>query len=447
MLLDDVRQTIKEKELLDVGDSVICAVSGGADSICLLYVLLELKNELKLNLFVANVNHLIRGEEAVDDSNFVKKLCEEKDIPFFYREYDVPKISKEMKLGEEECGRVLRYKFFEELSKKLKECKIATAHNLNDNAETILFRLVRGSSALGLQGIRYKRGNIIRPLLDISRNEIEKYLVNKGISWREDSTNSVSLYTRNKIRLEVLPILREISSATELKIVDASKYISEDNAFLEKITDEKIEEIFKNEYLIVENVESIPIPIMRRISNRVLKRWGCNEADGDKTERFIEFLSKENGKKFDINGDFYAQKSYDRVYLRKKEEKKDLYFKILPNTTLEQNSWIITIKVVDKLIKKTSNNIAIFDFEKLDSELVVRYRKDGDRIIQKGLNGTKKISDILTDEKIDREKRDIIPIVECRGEILFLCGLRSSAAYLPDKNTKKFLVIEYLTKE
>lgn len=216
MLLDKVRKTINDQSLIEFGDKVVCAVSGGADSVCLLHALLTLKKEYGIEVFAANVNHLIRGEEAARDSEFVKKICKASGVKLFYREYDIPALAKEMKLGEEECGRIMRYRFFDEVANSLEGAKIATAHNLNDNAETVLFHLIRGSAAEGLSGIKYKRENIIRPLLDVSRQEIEKYLTQNSVEWCDDSSNFVPIYARNKLRINVFPQLNEICQNSEV---------------------------------------------------------------------------------------------------------------------------------------------------------------------------------------------------------------------------------------
>ena len=442
MLLDTVRETISEYNMLEKGDKVLCAVSGGADSMCLLSAMQTLARELDISVYVANVNHLIRGDEAKRDSKFVKEFCKKNEIECFYREYDIPGLSKEMKIGEEECGRIFRYEFFCEIAKKLGGAKIATAHNLNDNAETVLFRLVRGATARGLGGIKYKRDNIIRPLLDVSRDEIEKYLVQNKVSWCEDSTNKETVYTRNKLRNCVMPILDEVSSGAQRKIVSASKLLAEDNELLSQLAKEKMSECFFEDYILTEPLENTHISIKRRIISLILEKWGTKEITADKIDDFIEFLSKENGKAFDINLYMFAEKTYGKIVLCKRTEENSPSQILDIGKECRGDDWIIKISPSEKRGSK-SNNIAVFDAEKLSLPLVVRYRQEGDRIKQSGMNGSKKLSDIFTDEKIEKPLRDKIPIVEKDGEILFVCGLRKSSLYAADENTKKYLIIEY----
>ena len=445
-MLERVRKTIEENALLKTGDSVICAVSGGADSVCLLHTMLRLKSDYNLTIYVANVNHMIRGEESDEDSEFVRLIARAADAEFFYREYDVIKIARERKLGEEECGRILRYEFFEELSKKLGGAKIATAHNLNDNAETVLFRLARGTAAQGLGGIMYKRDNIIRPLLDIPREDIEKYLRSNSLTWREDSTNKIPVYARNKIRLNIMPFLNEISQGAEKKIVSAAHYIAEDNAFIGALAQEIMKECFINERLLIKPLSDKPMPILRRVFATVLKEWKASEVNAEKIERFGSFAEGENGRIFDINSECYAQKSYDAVVLCKRGERTEFNLILDKENAAVGEDWIITAEYKEFPAVRNGNNTAVFDADKLKLPLTVRCRKEGDRISLKGFGGTKKLSDIFTDEKIERHLRDTIPIVEKDGEILFVCGIRQSSLYEAKENTKNYLIIKYERK-
>ncbi len=446
MLLDTVRNTIQTHNLIEKGDKVVCAVSGGADSVCLLHALLNLRSEYQITIYVANVNHLIRGEESDSDSDFVKRICKAADVELFYREYDVPKLSKELKMGTEECARLVRYEFFEKISQKLEGAKIATAHNLNDNAETVLFRLIRGSSAEGLCGISHKRGNIIRPLLDAPRKDIEKYLRENNISYVTDSSNLTPDYSRNKLRLNVFPVLREIFPDAEKKIVSASRFISEDNAYLNSLASEFEKEFSGEGYFNADKFNLLPECVKRRVARNFLNRWGAREISAQNIDAIIDLAKNESGKEFDINGVFYAKKVYDKVVLQRRKEKEEFLREIKLGETLEADDWKITVKTACQYVKKTNNNIAVFDGDLLKGPFTVRYRKDGDKMALLGLEGRKKLSDIFSDAKIESTNRDFIPLVEFQGEIIYLCGLRQSSRFKADKYTKNYLVIEYYYK-
>ena len=443
MLLDKVRATIKENNLLENGDSVICAVSGGADSVCLLHAMLTLKGEYDLTIYVANVNHLLRGEESDEDSNFVRAVCKAADVELFYREYDVASVAEERKIGEEECGRILRYEFFEELSQKLGGAKIATAHNLNDNAETVVFRMARGSSLSGLCGIMHKRGNIIRPLLDVTRKEIERYLRSNSISWREDSTNALRIYARNKIRLDVMNVLEDISPGAQEKISVLARHIREDNAFIDECAKTYEKECLSGDRLLLKPFFDAPDCLKRRISAEALKLWGAKEITSSRVDSFIEFSLKESGKQFDINSYIYIKKEYDSIVRYERTEKKELYHIIDSDGEFSADGWSISVRVVDGYVKRTNNNIAIFDKGKLEFPLTLRYRKDGDKIQMMGLGGSKKLSDVFTDAKVPPGMRDNIPIVLKNSQVLYIGGLRQSGLYETDKATKEYIVIEY----
>ncbi len=443
MLLNTVKATIKKNTLLDYGDTVLCAVSGGADSICLLHVMLALKSELNLSVYVANVNHMLRGEESDRDSDFVKSVCKAANIECFYREYDIEKISKERKMGEEECGRICRYEFFEETARNLCNAKIATAHNLNDNAETILFRLIRGSSAHGLSGIAYKRDRVIRPLLDVSRDEIENYLKINGITWCEDSTNKIPVYARNKLRLNVIPQLKEIVNNAEKRIVTAAKIISDDNEYLSKLTDDALTQCYFNKFIDVEAFLSYDISIRRRITAKILALWNMKEVSADKIEDFICFSKKDTGKMFDINHQTYAEKSYNKIYLRERKRDISNEFTISGEGEYLGKNYKISFEISNKLPEKNNNQNAVFDADKLLFPMEIRYRKEGDKIIPKGMSGHKKLSDIFIDTKTERNIRDSVPLVVKNGEIIFVCGIRQSELYKSDETTNNYLIIRY----
>ena len=443
MLLEKVRKTIEKHNLLENGDTVICAVSGGADSVCLLHLMQSLKCDYNLTVYVANVNHLIRGEESDRDSNFVKSVCKAADVKCFYREYNVKEIAKVRKTGEEECGRILRYEFFDEISKELGGAKIATAHNLNDNAETVLFRLIRGSSAHGLSGISYKRDNIIRPILDITRNEIEDYLVRNGISWCNDSTNALPVYARNKLRIKVFPELNSVVNNAEKRIVSAAKLIGEDDMYLHSLADEAFCKCYFENYLLLSEFNGYELPVKRRIVSNLLSHWGMKEITSDKIEDFMDYTEKESGKKFDINAASYAEKAYDRIYLRKREKAVTEEFTISGETSFNHEKFSLKVEISSVYPEKSGNNRALFDADKLSFPLKIRFRNKGDKMKLKGMSGTKKISDIFSDEKIERAKRDFVPLILKENEIIFVCGLRQAPSYATDKNTKKYLLIDY----
>jgi len=250
MLKEKVLETIKKYNLIENGDKIVVGVSGGPDSICLVDLLNEIKNDGKINfeLVVCHINHMIR-EEAGEDEEFVRKYCEEKQIPFFVKHAKVEEIAKDMKIGTEEAGRKVRYDFFEEILEKNGANKIATAHTKNDNAETVLMNLIRGSGTVGLKGIQVIRDDkYIKPLIDISREEIENYCEENKLNPRHDKTNDENIYTRNKVRNILIPCIKKEFNPNIIDTIDRlSKLVDKENNYLDKVTEETYKKILIKE--------------------------------------------------------------------------------------------------------------------------------------------------------------------------------------------------------
>ena len=234
-----VLETIKKYNLIENGDRIVIGVSGGPDSICLLHILNELKNELNFEIFVAHINHMIR-KEANSETEYVKKMCKKLKIECFIKRIDVIKIANNLKRGTEETGRQIRYDFFNEVLKKTHSNKIATAHNNNDKVETIIMNILRGSGTSGLKGIEAIRDNkYIRPLIEISRDEIEDYCNKNNLNPKIDKSNYENIYTRNKIRNTVIPYIQKEFNPNIIKTINRLSEVStEENEYLNKITEE-----------------------------------------------------------------------------------------------------------------------------------------------------------------------------------------------------------------
>lgn len=245
MLEDKVLNTIKRYEQIKSGDTIVVGVSGGPDSICLLNVLKNLQNELKINIVVAHINHMIR-KEADSETEFVQDFCKQRDIKCFVKKADVLQIAKEKKLGTEEVGRKIRYDFFEEVKNLVGGNKIATAHNANDNAETVLMNFLRGSGSTGLKGIEPIRDNkLIRPIIECTRQEIEQYCNEKDLNPKYDKTNQENIYTRNKIRNMLIPYIQENFNPNIIETINRmSNLIATDEMYFKSIVKQSYKETF-----------------------------------------------------------------------------------------------------------------------------------------------------------------------------------------------------------
>ena len=243
MLEEKVRKTIREFNLIEKNDSIVVGVSGGPDSMTLLSILLKLKEEFHLKIYVAHVNHMLR-ENAIKDEEYVKEFCEKNNIEMFIKKANISEIAQKEKIGLEEAGRNIRYNFFEEVLKNTKSNKIAIAHNLNDKVETIIMNTLRGSGVSGLKGIEAKRKKYIRPLIEIERYEIEKYCIENKINPRHDESNDDNTYTRNKIRNIVIPYIKNEFNPNIIKTLNRlSEIIKEEDEYVQSETEKIFKEI------------------------------------------------------------------------------------------------------------------------------------------------------------------------------------------------------------
>ena len=252
MLEEKVLDTIKEYELIEDGNTIVVGVSGGPDSMALLNMLIKLVNDKKINakLVVAHINHGIR-EEADSETEFVKEFCEKNNIECYITKEKVEELAKEQKIGTEEAGRNLRYSFFEEVFKKVNANKIATAHNANDNAETVLMNIIRGAGTSGLKGIEIKRDEkYIRPIIKLTRSEIEDYCKKENLNPKYDKTNGENIYTRNKVRNKLIPYIEEEFNPNIVKSLNRlSELIKEDDEYFEKIVEDEYKKVLIQENL------------------------------------------------------------------------------------------------------------------------------------------------------------------------------------------------------
>lgn len=260
---EKVLETIKKFNLIENGDIVVAAVSGGPDSIAMLDILIKLQEKMKFKIVVAHINHMIR-EEAISDMEFVKQYCKKYGIDFYSKSIDVQKLANNNKIGTEEAGRLVRYQFFDEILEKVGGNKIAIAHNKNDRAETIIMNTLRGSGISGLKGIEAKREKYIRPLIECERAEIESYCKSNGIDARIDKTNLDNTYTRNKIRNVVIPYIKKEFNPNIINTLERlSVLVCEEEAYIEK----QVEKIY-NEILIEENIPNEIILNLKMFNNQ-----------------------------------------------------------------------------------------------------------------------------------------------------------------------------------
>ncbi len=462
---EKIKDTIKEYDMIKKGDKVLVALSGGADSICLTHALKALSLDMEFSVYAAHLNHGIRGEEADGDENFAKEFCQSINVPFSSKYVKAEEIAKAEGLTVEEAGRKARYGFFEEVCREKGLSVVATAHNRDDAAETVLMRIIRGTGTDGLSGIKFIREDgVIRPLLKVSREEIEEYCRENGLSYCTDSTNSDNNYTRNRIRNELLPYLREnFNPNISQSLINLSESAASDSGFLNSYARRLYKRLGspmpnrKPIVLHIESIEMVDKAIMARLIIAAAK-----EAMGENfylekkhVEDILNIRNKETGARLDLPKGLSVSVKYGWLEFTNNQETEmqkapnyfgnDYFTEIEPGNgyKIEGRGGTVYVKrVLLSEYKKTSGDI-LLDEDKISGQVVLRNRREGDKMVVYEDGRSKKIKNIFIDMKIPREKRDDIPLICHKDEVLAIVGGRVSEKYKIDKNSERAWVIYY----
>ncbi len=470
-----VTSYVKKQDFIQPGDRVLLGLSGGADSICLFYLLLRLREIIPFELRAVHVHHGIR-EEADGDAAYVEEICRKEGI--FCRVYreDVPAFAKKQGLSEEEAGRKLRYEDFEKELRKWDEeetegtdtsYKIATAHHKNDQAETVLFQLFRGSGLAGLRGILPRRGRIIRPLLCLTREEIEKYLSANHISFCEDKTNLSQEYSRNIIRHRILPCAeKEICQGAIEHIGKSAEILQEAEAYIKRQAGEAYKKAVCGDYptlaldiptLLAEDVFLQKQVLLYALEKAVPARKDIGAVH---VEDILELTGKQGNGKLSLPG-LLAEKSYDRLLLYREGESGFCENWLNPGFLLEREAPEIRIKKVSlsekeevrkalfvespELILKSipeKTYTKWFDYDKIEAPFRIRHRQSGDYLTIDEKQSHKTLKAYMIDEKIPGRFREKIWLIADGAHIMWVPGGRMSSYYKVTEKTKTILQME-----
>ncbi|MGL6119274.1 MAG: tRNA lysidine(34) synthetase TilS, partial [Fusobacteriaceae bacterium] len=426
-MIKKIFSSIKQYKLLEDGETIVLGFSGGPDSVFLLEVLMEYKMKIDENLkiILVHINHLLRGEASDGDEEFVKEIGKKYDLQVFVKRIDIEKIGKDEKKGLEEVGREVRHRFFKNVLDKVKGDKIALAHNKDDQIETFMFRIIRGTSLEGLEGISRKRDNYIRPIIDIYKSEIMSYLDKKNIPYRIDKTNFENDFTRNSIRLDLIPFIeKRYNPKFKDKIYNLIGEIKEVNGE-NKIN---LKDFLEDEKLSVKKLEKESKYIQKKILNKFLNEKKV-KSDRYKIESMIELLKKGGTKKISLNKEQFLLKEYEYIYIKtekalelehkNKNDNTEIFFKI-PGM-IKFGNFQITAEINNAENEKIKRgNTEFLTNLTVGDTLKIRTKKPGDKIIPTGMNSEKKIKDILINTKIPQEGRDDIPIILKEEEVVWI---------------------------
>ncbi len=425
-MLKKVLAAIEDYGMLEKGSTVTVALSGGADSVALLYCLLELKEQFSLNICAAHLNHNLRGDESLRDANFVADLCKKLNVDLSLKSADVSSVAKETGESIELAARRVRYDFLNEVSGGI----IATAHTASDSFETMLFNLSRGTAVKGLSGIPPKRDNLIRPLIYCTRADVEEYCKQNNISFVTDSSNLSDDYTRNKIRHNVVPVLREINPAADIAALRTAKTLREDNEFLESTAQSAFEKCVNDKRIDLNVLSNYHPAIAKRVIKQFYEGLFSAMLDNTAIETLYKFCCSGTGQIV------LPQCITLRV--------KNGFLEILTD-----NKCNVTYEV--KLEKQEKiNNLLLknaFDYDKIVGDAIVRTRCEGDKIRLANRGITKSLKKIFCEEKVPNELRVRLPVIADDKGIIWVYGVGISERVKVDDNTKNVIVVKVREKK
>lgn len=447
-LISSVAETVRRQRLFLPGDSLVVALSGGADSAALLDLLSCLPG-YNLRLIAAHLNHSLRGSESDADEEFCRDLASSHAIPFESRRVDVKKLASENQLNLEDAGRRARIQFLDEISLKYGTTAVALAHHGDDQAETVLMRLLRGSGMTGLSGMAYRNARgYVRPLLDICRQDIEQYLCRRGLEWREDASNSDTAYLRNRIRHQLLPLLEEYNPSIRISLAATATILGDDEGLLDELTAETVAESCRMEeggmVSSVAELRTVKPALRRRVLRHSFKQ-AAGTLEG-LTLRHINAMcelidSDRPNSRLNLPHAVTAVREYDRLILKQTGETV-LRSPSTPIDAAQEDGFELLISAPGTYLLPTGGSIrvdesasaafpadpgsACFDLGKIPFPWLIRTFRSGDRMTPFGMSGRKKVKDIFIDRKIPLSERRRIPLLFCGYDLIWIAGVCAS---------------------
>ena len=439
-LFREILNINKKYNLIESNDIIVVGFSGGPDSVFLVEMLKKLQYFFNFKIYLVHINHLLRGEDADSDENFSFEYAKKNNLEIFIKRIPVKEIAKEIGKTLEEVGREERYKFFSEIYEKVGATKIATAHNKDDQIETFLFRLIRGTSLQGLEGIKIKNNNVIRPISEIYKKDILEYLNKNEIQYKIDKTNFENEFTRNSIRLDLIPFIEERYNAKFkdkiFSLIEEIRANNQNNSLnLEDFSDSE-------NRILLEKIKLLSNFDRKNLLSLFLNKKNI-EVNRNKIDEISSLIKSNGTKKIDLDKTYRIVKDYTHLYIE--DKKKDwvinnniIQLKI-PSEQIFDN-FKITVSIVENLdIPKQKNQYLL---DAIYNDIIeVRYRKEGDRIFLDEKH-SKKIKEIFIDQKIPKDIRDRLPIFLYNNTIFWIYNVKK--AYIPKINKNESKLIKVL---
>ena len=435
------KSAVRQYDMLKKGDRVIVALSGGADSMSLLHLILSVKDEYGISVKAAHINHCLRGKEADRDMLFVQDACKKLGVELRTLVFDVKAEAERTSESIEECGRRIRYDFFRSIDS---DAKIATAHTLSDNEETVLMNLARGTGISGLCGIPAVRGNIIRPLINCSRADVEKYCLENDIEYVHDSTNDEDDYTRNFVRHNLIPCMKKLNPSFDDAVLRCVSLLKSDNDFLENETEKLLENShIKNGVYNVTVLKNAHISLRKRALVKIVYNF-CKTYPEKIHIDLIENLLSSSGKVQVTSGVYCVVKS-KQLYLEREFTKEEFSVTVdgAGEYILPSGKIIVSVgthKVYKDLLFNT------VDCDKIGKNLILRNRKSGDKISLQKRNVTKTLKKLFCEENIPESERGNIPVLADEKGVVWVDSFGTDKKYVPDEKSKNVYIIEFVRK-
>ncbi len=456
---------IQEHNLFSAGDKLVVAVSGGADSVCLLHILAQWQRELGVELHVAHLNHQLRGAESDSDASYVSDLAHKLGVPATIERRDVAAYRDQKGGSLEEAAREVRYSFLAEVTRGIGTSKVAVGHARDDHIETVMMHLLRGVGTAGLRGLQprsvlqYSENGgqleVVRPLLEVTRQETLDYCQRYNLAPRSDSSNVSLSFLRNRVRLELLPMLRSYNPGVDKALLRLADIAGDDISFIEEQASLLWKELAREEgdviYLDISKMVTSPRAMQRQIFRRAVKqlRGNLKDVEANHIEAMMDFLSKPAGKKLCLPDGLTLSTEYGRLVLALVQASicplpplKGISNINIPGET-DLPSWRVRADIIQEVVGDDNGLVASFDLDKVGKELTVRRRRPGDRFQPLGMSQTKKLQDFMVDSKIPRSWRDRVPLICSPKQILWVVGWRIDDRVKVTENTKEILRLQF----